>query len=178
MPSQKRLFLFVNLLGGLAVLGSYAWGLLARPGSSSILWGGVPQGLRLLYTVCMLLAASGYFAFTSLILFQLNPQETRLANRFGFGAFNALYAAILVPSALWMPLTLLAIDQSSLGLVWLVRLDLAVVGLASLGLLSALIGLQPRPSRLAYRLAAAGCLAFCFQTAILDAILWSACFTL
>jgi hypothetical protein len=176
MFPNKRLFLLINLLGGPAVLGSYAWGLLTRPGSSSILWGGVPQGIRPLYTVCMLLAASGYFAFTSLVLFRLDPQETRIASRFGFSAFNALYAAILIPSALWMPLSLLATDRSSLGLAWLVRLDLAVVGLASLGLLSALHTLRPCPSRRAYRLAIAGCLAFCFQTAVLDAIVWSAFF--
>jgi hypothetical protein len=174
--NSKRLFLLINLLGGSAVLGSYAWGLASRPEASSLLWGGTPQAIRPLYTVCMLLAAAGYFAFTPLIAFRLDPKAARVYRRLGYAAFNLLYAAILIPSALWLPLTLLAADRPGPGSLWLVRLDLAVVALGSLGGLGALLTLRPRPPRLAYRLAIAGCLAFCFQTVVLDAIVWSVYF--
>jgi len=53
---------------------------------------------------------------------------------------------------------------------------LAVVGAASLGVLVALLALEPKGSRLAHALAVAGCVFFCIQTALLDAIVWPAFF--
>jgi hypothetical protein len=54
---------------------------------------------------------------------------------------------------------------------------LAAVGLASLGLLAALLNIEPRQPVWAYRLAVIGCAAFCLQTAVLDMIVWLAYFT-
>ena len=176
MNSKKWLMLFINLLGGGGVIGSYIWGFLTHPNAGQALWGGVPYSIRPFYTAGMFLAASGYFAFTYFILFRLNPSETQVFGRLGFGTFNALYAAILIPSALWMPLTLLALEGSSFGFLWVVRIVLAMVGLASVGLLFALLKVEPRQPRWAHRLAVIGCFGFCLQTAILDAIVWVAFF--
>jgi hypothetical protein len=38
------------------------------------------------------------------------------------------------------------------------------------------VAVRPSPPLLAHRLAVAGSLAFCFQTAILDAVVWPAFF--
>ena len=105
MNAKKWLMLFINLLGGGGVIGSYLWGFLTHPNAGQALWGGVPDSIQPFYTAGMVLAATGYFAFTYFILFRLNPSETRVFNRFPYGLFNVLYAAILIPSALWMPLT-------------------------------------------------------------------------
>ena len=169
---KKWLMIFINLIGGIAVLGSYAHGVLTHPGAGDILWGGVPQGIRPFYTAGMLLAATGYFAFTYFVLFRLDPNDTQVAGRFGFGLFNALYAAILIPSALWMPLTFLAAERSSLALLWIVRVVLAAVGVASLGLFFALMNVKPRYPLWAHRMAVVGSVGFCIQTVLLDAILW------
>ena len=64
MNSQRRTMASINVLGGIAVLGSYAYCLMAYPAQVGDFWGGVPDGLRSLYTVNMFLAAAGYFAFT------------------------------------------------------------------------------------------------------------------
>jgi hypothetical protein len=177
MNTKKWLMLFINLLGGGAVIGSYIWGFLTHSNAGQALWGGVPDSIRSFYTAGMVLAATGYFAFTYFILFRLYPNETRVFNRFPFGLFNVLYAAILIPSALWMPLTLFALEGPSLGFVWAVRIVLSMVGLASVALLLALLNVEPRLPRWAHRLAVAGCVGFCLQTTILDAIVWVAFFT-
>jgi hypothetical protein len=52
----------------------------------------------------------------------------------------------------------------------------AAVGVGSLGLLAALVGLRPRPVTGGWRLALVGLVAFGFQTAVLDALVWPACF--
>lgn len=162
----------INVLGGLAVLGSYAWGFLTYPKAEEMLWGGVPINLRAIYMASMFLAAGGYFAFAVYIL-QSDSRETKILDRPGYRVFNALFSSILIPSALWLPLTVLAVGKSSLLIAWLVRLDLALVAIASLGLLIALLNVQPRKNIWLHRLAILGCGLFCFQTVILDAIVWA-----
>jgi hypothetical protein len=172
MHKQKKRLLLIILVGGIAVLGSYAWGLLAIPDSSQILWGGVPESIRPIYMAGMFLGAMGFFAYTYFILFRVNPDDTSIYDRLGYGVFNILYIGILVPSALWLPLTFLSVERASQVLFWLVRLDLVVVGFCSICLLFALLHLRPRQPEWAYRLAVAGCVFFCIQTALLDAIIW------
>jgi len=178
MDANKRWLIAIILVGGMAVLGSYVWGIQARPDSGQILWGGVPEKIRPLYTVNMFLAAAGYFLFTFFILFRLDPIEAKVTSQFGFGVFHGLYAAILIPSALWLPLTFFAVDQSSQALLWLVRIVLGVVGAASLGLFFALRKFRPPQPAWAYRLAMVGSIFFCIQTVILDAIVWGVFFQL
>ena len=171
MHPAKRTFLAINLLGGGAVLASYFIGFTVRQDAGQELWGGVPESLRSYYTLGMLFAAAGYFVF-SLFILRLNPAEVKVGQWNGYRLFNRLFTAILIPSALWLPLSFWAIDRSSPGLGWLVRLDLAVVALASVGLAAALAKVQPRQPLWAQRLALLGTLAFCFQTVLLDAIIW------
>ena len=178
MDARKRWLIAIILMGGVAVLGSYIWGIQARPDAGQILWGGVPEKIRLFYTVNMVLAAAGYFLFTFFILFRLDSIETKVTRRFGFGVFHSFYAAILIPSALWLPLTFLAVEQSSPAFLWLVRIALGVVGAASLGLFFALRKVRPSQPDWAYWLAVVGSLFFCIQTVILDAIVWGAFFKL
>jgi hypothetical protein len=177
MHREKLSLLAITILGGLAVLGSYAWGFLTIPDAGEILWGGVPSGLRPVYTSSMFLAAVGYFTFSAYIL-HLDPVKTKIPGRGGFWIYNLAYATILVSSALWLPLTILAIGQSSRVILWLVRIDLAIVAAASLGMLYVLINVQPRKTNWLHRLAVLGSIVFCFQTVVLDAIVWAANFHL
>jgi len=175
MHPQKRTLLWINLLGGVAVLGSYAHGLLTHPETSGELWGGVPDALRPVYTLNMLLAAAGYFLFSFFVFFRLDPDRVRVGS-LGFGLFNALYAAILLPSALWLPLTfeMLAVPGA---LLWLaIRAGLLVTGVASLGLLLVIARVEPHEAPWARRLALLGTTFFTLQTLLLDALIWPAYF--
>jgi hypothetical protein len=170
--TKKITWILINLLGGTFVIGSYVYGFLTYSNASQILWGGVPAGLRPIYTICMFVAAAGYFALAYFV-FRLDLLETKVFNRFGFEIFNLLYLLVLVPSGLWMPLTLPAIERSSVVLIWIVRLDLVLVAAGSLGLLLAVLNTWPHPSTPRYILAIVGSAALCIQTMILDAIVWS-----
>jgi hypothetical protein len=175
MHPQRRSLAWINVVGGIAVLASYVHGILSHPATRGEVWGGVPEALQPLYATSMLAAALGYFAFTSLVFLRLDPDEVRIG-RYGFGLFNALYAAVLVPSALWMPLTFAMLAEPSPILWWAIRLDLALVGIASLGLLAAIAAVRPAPPAGRRRAALIGAAAFCFQTAVLDALVWTALF--
>jgi len=173
---MKRWMMIINVLGGTAVIGSYVLGVISHTDAGSALWGGVPQTLRPLYTAGMLTAALGYFAFTGYLLLAVDAKEARIGGRFDFRVFNGLYIGILVPSALWMPLTFMMVQQPSTWLWLMIRVVLTVVGLSSLGLLAALLFLKPKRRRWAYWLAVAGAVGFSIQTAILDALVWTAYF--
>ena len=173
---MKRWLILITVLGGAAVLGSYGLGDHAHADAGTVLWGGVPQTLRPLYSLGMLAAALGYFAFTGYLLFGVDAQQARVGKRYGFGIFNLIYVGILVPSALWMPLTFAYLEQPSAWLWWIICLVLLLVGIASLGLLTALLALKPRRTAWAFWLAVAGIIGFSFQTAILDALVWTANF--
>ena len=174
-PKKQRLAAIV-LLGGTAVLASYAYSLAIDPATRAGLWGGVPPALLPGYTASMALAAAGYFAFTYFLFAHVDPDRARIAGRFGYSLFHGLYVLILGPSALWLPLTSVMIQQPS-SLLWLgIQLVLALVGLGSVALLLALLSLRPRQPPAAYWLAAAGGVAFCIQTAVLDLFVWTASF--
>jgi hypothetical protein len=178
MPANRKLLFYINVLGGFAVLGSYAWGFYRHANASTILWGSVPAWIRPYYSIGMLIAALGYFAFTYCILFQIDPAQVKIFNRFRFSAFNVIYAVILLPSACWMPFTFLAVQTANPFLYCLVRIILIVVGLASICLFAALVSLRPRRPTWVNHLAVAGSIFFCIQTAILDAAIWGSLFHL
>jgi hypothetical protein len=175
MHRQVRSLIALNVVGGIAVLVSYAIGLGSASSAGDALWGEVPESLRSFYTNNMFAAAAGYFLFTPYILFRLRPEQTRIAGRFGYGLFFALYALVLFPSAIWLQLTERMIAQPSAWMWAVVRLDLACVGLGSVGLLLALSSLDSTAPR-GRALAIVGLLPFVLQTAVLDALVWPAFF--
>ena len=176
MDSSKGTMLWINVIGGVGVLGSYAYGLMTHPATRNEIWGGVPEWLKPYYTASMLAAALGYFLFMYFLFFRVPPAEARVASRFDLDLFNVLFVFILVPSAMWMPLTFRMLEAPNPGLWIAIRIVLGAVGVASVALIIALLLLKPRDPVWAYALAVVGSIAFAVQTALLDAIVWPAYF--
>ena len=175
MGRQKAILLLINVVGGTAVIGSYILGLQGDSGAD-VLWGGVPESIRPVYTVSMVLSAVGYFAFLNLLLLRVDPKEVTIGGRFGYGIFYPIFCLILIPSAFWMPLTRMYADEPS-SVTWTaVRVALFLVGLASIALAWALFALRPRKQRKTYWAAVVGSCYFAFHTFVLDAIVWAALF--
>jgi hypothetical protein len=172
MHPKKRSWIWLIVLCGTLVPVSYVHGLVTHPEARGELWGGVPEALQPLYTVCMLLAASGFFLFTGFILFRVDPKKDPGDGRPGFGIFPLLYALILIPSALWLPLTFAYMEHPSTWLWWVIRTDLFLVGLGALGLFPALLAFRSGKGGLFFILALLGLVFFSWQTAVLDALVW------
>ena len=173
MHPQKKIMLWINILGGISVLSSYMWGLTTHPGGGDALWGGMPQWLHTISIADMFLATLGYLTLSAFLFFALEPETAQINIGAGFKAFNVIYATILIPSVLWMPLTLAYIANPD-SLLWLAdRLVLFIVGLAALGMLSALLNIQTRRPLWLFRLAVAGGIFLAIQTALLDALIWA-----
>lgn len=169
MNAQRRSLLILIAIGGSAVLGSYL--LVFDPEVQAGIWGGVPESLKGFYTVNMLLAAASFFPATFLLGWKTDLGDFASETGLPFEALIGAYAAILVPSAAWLPLTSFYI-QSPSALLWLViRIDLLLVGLGATALAYMLIRRATRGPALAW-----GAVAFFFffwlQTMVLDALVW------
>ncbi|MFO0695016.1 MAG: hypothetical protein U0230_15765 [Polyangiales bacterium] len=163
-------FVLLNVLGGIAVLGSYAHGIATHPTLVPALWGEMPASLQSVYNVTMLVAAAGYFPFT--YVFLRHGRSMTYFGTKGLGTIEALYALVLVPSALWMPLTFAWLESPSTPLWLAVRGVLALVAFGSYGLFAALVTAKPRVSTPLFAAAVLGLLAFTLQTGVLDPWIW------
>ncbi len=175
LRAQQRSLAILNVLGGLAVLGSYALVFAFPPAIRAGLWGGVPEGLRPLYVASMLLAAAGYFPFTYQLVFAVEPEDFLEAVGLPYRVLHLFYGLILAPSALWMPLT--AATLAGVDSLW--SAVLGVLGLVAFGstvLLGILVLLALRRGGARSWVAVAGGAAFWVQTAVLDALIWPAYF--
>ncbi len=156
-------FFLLNAIGGIAVLGSYAWGLGLFPELRDAMWGGVPEHWRGLYTVNMFFAAAGYLIAFGYWLSASDATTRR--------SLVLPYSLILWPSALWMPLTV-AVLETGIDLVWwLTWLNLALVAVGGLWVWFALF----RHTTQAPWFRALAALFFSFfvlQTALLDGVIW------
>lgn len=173
MDVHKITFLVINLVGGLAVIGSYVYGIMTHPGMVDSLWGKIPPEIKSFNYVIMPLAVIGYLLFTYFILFQIDAKRLLIAGTFGFEAINIIYFLILLPSAFWMSLTFGVIDNPVTGPWWAVRTVLFIVGAASLALVAALLASNIREPAWAFWLAVAGSILFFVQTGINDAFIWA-----
>lgn len=166
----RRALLRLIAIGGSAVLASYLLALDPTIGGS--LWGGIPEGrIRDLYTINMFLAAAGFFPATWLLVFATPASALRERTGLGFQAMFVLYAAILMASALWLPLTALYVSAPSIPVWLLVRVVLLVVGGAATVLGGMLVRLALRGPAVAW-LALLAFFFFWLQTMVLDALVW------
>lgn len=175
MRKHKLILLLINIIGGIAVIGSYILGLRGDSGTD-VLWGRVPESVRPVYTVSMVLSAIGYFAFLNLLLLRVDPKEVTVGGRFRYSIFYPIFGLILIPSAFWMPLTNLYVDDPISGTWAGIRIVLFLVGLASIALAWALLTLRPGNRGKSYWAAVVGSCYFAFHAFVLDAILWAALF--
>ncbi|MGH7893708.1 MAG: hypothetical protein ACREQL_03520, partial [Candidatus Binatia bacterium] len=86
MHPHKRSLLWLNAVGGIAVLGSYWYGF-ATARDPGALWGGVPEWMKPAYTVSMLTAAVGYFFPFGFVLFRLDADRVHVGSR-GYEVFG------------------------------------------------------------------------------------------
>ena len=170
MDTQQWALVGINVVGGLLVLASYFRGLRSDPRAGDVLWGAVPARIRPVYAASMISAAAGYFAFTYYVLFVLTDEVEVFGSLNAYWLFHVLYALVLFPSALWLPLTL-AMDRRPSRRLWVtIRVTLAVVGLASLCILASLLSLDLHDSAYVHWIAVVGAVFFCVQTAVLPSL--------
>lgn len=174
---DRTALVLLNGVGGLLVLGSYASAFGESEAVRAALWGGVPTSWQPLYTVNMLLAAVGYLAFTWFLVVSLDRRQFEAGARAPYGVLHAAYLLVLIPSALWLPLTVRMIESPD-PLLWaVIRVVLLAIGAGALCLLWLSIRLARNQPGAASFVAVAGAAPLVLQTVVLDALIWPAYFS-
>jgi len=172
MNIQLQWFAAINVIGGLSVLGSYAWGILSHPENRNDLWGDISGNMYFMYVAFMFIAAGSYLWFTWYLFAIIDAESITVFGKYGFNVFNISYLGILIFSTIWMPLSLHALDTNNSGLEIWIRAVLGLTALFSLLLLAALMSLEPTGTSTQHNLAVVCAALFCIQTVILDALIW------
>ena len=103
MPTAKKIFLGINLLGGLSVLSSYIFCMILYPDRSASLWGSASDPVITFFVISMFLAALGYIWFTFFLLKGNKLDDVRVGTISAANIINSLYLVLLVCSTIWMP---------------------------------------------------------------------------
>ena len=171
MNTSQIIFLIINILGGILVLGSYYLGLKGNAGVQN-LWGGTPKKIQPVYTVSMLISAIGYFLFFTYIIQSLGTGFFDGFSTLGDTIIYIAFVVILGASTFWMPLTKKMVETPS-NILWIaIRIVLMLVALGSIGLLVVLVLTNNAQGGLLYITSVIGLGWFSFHTMVLDALLW------
>ena len=163
----------VNLIIGAAVLVSYVWGIRQFDDPTTALWGDAPTIVKSSAVATMPLAALGYlWVVWGHLLWQSDFSSSKLRGRDVAWLIVGIDAIILLLSALWMPLTVAAIQRQSDFIRYCVFVLLWIVAGATIVAIWALAAMETTAPSWSQRLAVAGALAFAFQTVVLDGIVW------
>jgi len=162
--------------GGIGVVASYIIGAVKSPVGAAALWGGVPKNVIPLYTLGMVLSAIGFLATTYYIFFKVDAAQVSVWPGFDFRVFIAVYILILIPSALWMTLTIKMVENPGPGFGAGIRTVLILTALGALLMLVSMATINPRVVGWSYWLALIGSAFFFLHTAVLDAVIWTVLF--
>ncbi len=174
--SKKKILFTINLIFGSLLLYTYYEGLSSNPNIGMDFWGGVPHTLTSYIIYSMFISALGYFFFTYYLLFKVDENSILIFNKFNYSIFIYIYTFILIPSCMWIDLTVNYIKVPNSFLWLIICLVLYMVGLSSILLLACLYNLKPSKSSLLYKISFIGCIFFTFHTVILDGLLWTILF--
>lgn len=170
MKINQKLFLTINLIGGILVLTSYYWGIQSDKGIEAF-WGGVPNDLRSVFMFSMLISATSFFIF-SIYIFKNIRTELLQSSLGGVLPYLILFGVIQLASALWMPLVGIMISNPT-TILWIgIRMVLIAVPLAALVIFFLLLKLSPKQSDFFYYSTLISLTIFLIHTGILDAVIW------
>jgi hypothetical protein len=172
MNRNQKIFISIELLGILVPI-SYVLGL---GNNADAMWGGVPENIRSLYTVSMIISALGFFIFSTYTFLVVLKEKFILPYSLKKWTIHLGYILILVPSALWIPLVNIMLENPS-NLIWVgIRMVLILVALGTLLLLILILKGKKETNNLFYYGTIIGLTIFFIHTGILDAIIWPSLF--
>ena len=165
-------FSVVNLVGGTAVLLSYALMLMWYPEQRESLWGGVGGGLRKLFVLSMLIAAVGYLIFLYMVTFKGVAGVSNGGDLLITYAPSILCGIFLTASTTWMPLTVAYLNTEN-ELWWALAVtSLWITAASLLMMIFVMFRLELGVNYAGRYIALSGLIYISFHCLVLDAIIW------
>ena len=172
--TNTSIFFLVNLVGGIAVLGSYCAGLYLYPDQRTVLWGGVVGNWKTLFTASMFFAAAGYLVFCYTMTISDGANESSFLGKY---TFTILAAAFLFSASVWMPATLQYLDTKN-EIWWIVSVTSLWITAASLTCMGLAFHFTEFPNENLFQnsVTLIGIIWVTFHCLVFDAIIWVAKF--
>ena len=171
--SQTNIFVLINVVGGIAVLGSYVLCLMMFPEQREALWGGVVGTTRNIVVISMLFSAAGYLAFLYISVFNVSTDLFSEKSLMNGNLILILALTFLLSSTAWMP-TSVAFLETSNNLYW--NLSVASLWVAAISLIGLFIAVFitdfSGASNLPKIISVAGLGMITFHCLVFDAIMW------
>ena len=178
MTSHQTVFLIINMIGGIAVLGSYVIGLGMFPEYREALWGGVKGNLKTGITISMLFAAVGYLAFCYISLFQNGLEDFNKSDWFNGHTVSVLVALFLISATFWMPSAIAYLKFSDTYWLIICVVSLWITAISLLALLGIVMTSDVTTiAPVSHYIAIIGIGLITFHCLVFDAIIWAIMFT-
>lgn len=171
----STIFFLVNLVGGILVLSSYAWGLWAFPFHRHLIWGDIGVSTQKFIVPFMFLAAIGYIVSAYWFWKIVPPNDFKFAGNFGYGTIIVIFSIFLGLSCLWMPMAIQSVISNSPLWIVLTKVILLFVAICSLLILFGIFNSSTLDNQILPRkyFSLIGWFFLCVQTVIFDGIFWS-----
>ena len=168
--TNTSIFFLVNLVGGIAVLGSYCAGLYLYPDQRTALWGGVVGNWKTLFTTSMFFAATGYIVFCYTMTISDGANESSFLGKY---TFIILAAAFLFSASVWMPATLQYLDTKN-EIWWVVSVTSLWITAACLTCMGLAFNFTEFPNVNLFQnsVTSIGMICITFHCLVFDAIIW------
>ena len=173
---KQTLFLWVNIIGGIAVLGGYAYALAINPETRNALWGGIPESWKPLYTFSMFTSAIGYLYATYYLVFKGGLDLQFFWGKYKASLLTILISIFLISSSFWIHSTFSYIDSPTQSQWLTIQIELFITAIALILFTIGLVSANGVGKILNHKLAIIGCLLITFHCLILDAIIWTSKF--
>jgi len=161
MSDRKKLITTIAILGPCVLLSYYIAAQFNTKGINA-LWGNIPDNIKVYYPIGMIVATIGFFPFTYLTVFKSDKPKQ----------YFVPYLLILIPSILWMPMTVSYINSPNEFTWILIRIVLIIVAIGAILIYMRMKTEFGAEKSTLYLFALIGVLGFIAHTLLLDGLLW------
>lgn len=175
MSIQKQ-FIWINIIGGLSVLGGYVYALLDHPILRGQIWGGVPENWQPWITMFMFISGFGYCYGMYYLIFNEGLNLKFFGGRYDSSIMRTFLILFLVSASMWIHSTFNYLELPNANSWNMVRIELWCTALSILFMTIGLATAKGIKNTGIHRISVIGLSAISFHCLFLDAILWTSYF--
>ena len=175
MNIQKQ-FLWINIIGGLSVLGGYVYALLDHPVLRAQIWGGVPETWRPWITLFMFFSGFGYCYGMYYLIFKEGLDLKFFGGKYDASIMRTLLILFLVSASMWIHSTFNYLELPNANSLNMIRIELWCTALSILFMTIGLGTANGINSSRTHKKSVFGLGVISFHCLFLDAILWTSYF--
>ena len=169
--SYGTMFLIVNVIGGIFVVGGYVVGFSLFSEAKETMWGGINSSQKPIFQISMIFAALGYLLFCYIAMFKFGHNWSNLMD-IDAVIVLILSASFLMSAALWLPLGIWYQETGVRTAFVLMVLVLWVTALSLLAITLLLVFREMEISLVTKVIACLGIGYITFHCLVFDAIIW------